>query len=373
MGIKGLMNFLRKECPNITSDVDLSIFANQKVAVDLSIYLYKYKASAGDKWMELIIFMLMSLRLKNIHPVVIIDGPPPIEKTKECIRRNKNKVNLSDTAASLKRSLEEYDETGVISELLNSTIDKLNEKMVKASFIREKLNKMSNAKRQTISISEMNNVRRYIGKLESQVIRITKDDIKNVLEFCSLVGIQAIKAPGEAEAYASMLYCKGQVVAIISEDSDILTYGCDALITKYNVSSGRGVIISRKNILEGLNLNASQFVDFCILCGTDYNANMKGVGAVSSFKLIHEHKTLEIIAKHHDTTCLNFERVREIFSTHGDISESEKSKTVPYTESSSKLNLTNVYIYLSQNNLSPHCFKLFDNFCAEITSKVVVV
>jgi len=36
-----------------------------------------------------------------------------------------------------------------------------------------------------------------------------------------------------------------------------------------------------------------EFVDLCILCGCDYTEWLEGVGPVTAFKLIKEHKTIE--------------------------------------------------------------------------------
>ena len=369
MGINGLMSFLRKECPKGSTEVDIGIFKNTKIAVDISIYLYKYKAAAGDKWIESIIFLIVSLRTRNIHPIIIIDGTPPLEKTKEGERRNANKVNTADKAKNLHIDLGNYRTTKHISETLDKTVQTLNDNIVKYSFIREKLDQRSGHKRAVLTIAEEKMIEAYIVKLNSQVIRITCDDLDRVEQFCEIIGVQVIRADGEAEACATLLYKTGKVAAILSEDSDILTYGCDALLTKYNLGSGKAVLTSSQNIIDGLGFTHSQFVDFCIMCGTDYNSNMRGVGIMTAYKLIHKLKTLEAISLTHDTTCLNYVRGREIFKSHGGLIHSTPMKPLlhgdckivtKFAATIKEINMTNAYIFLTSINASPNCFASFD-------------
>jgi 5'-3' exonuclease len=46
-------------------------------------------------------------------------------------------------------------------------------------------------------------------------------------------------------------------------------------------------------VLSCLNLTSTQFVDFCLLCGTDFSSKVKGVGPASAIKQILEYGTLE--------------------------------------------------------------------------------
>jgi len=46
-------------------------------------------------------------------------------------------------------------------------------------------------------------------------------------------------------------------------------------------------------MLEGLDLNYDEFVDLCILCGCDFTSSIEGIGPITAFKLITEHRTIE--------------------------------------------------------------------------------
>mmetsp|Transcript_13560 Transcript_13560/g.1210 ORF Transcript_13560/g.1210 Transcript_13560/m.1210 type:complete len:81 (+) Transcript_13560:706-948(+) len=41
-----------------------------------------------------------------------------------------------------------------------------------------------------------------------------------------------------------------------------------------------------------------EFVDMCILCGCDYTCTIEGIGPVTAYKLIKEHKNIEKVIEH---------------------------------------------------------------------------
>jgi 5'-3' exonuclease len=71
------------------------------------------------------------------------------------------------------------------------------------------------------------------------------------------------------------------------------------------------------DILNGLEWSRESFLDFCILCGTDYNESLKGVGPVGAFKAIQTHHSIPAFLKtvQVDSALLQFETCRSIFTT----------------------------------------------------------
>ena len=72
MGIKHLNKFLRDEAQKCIKFISLEELSGKKIAVDISIYMYKY-ASEGTL-LENMYLMLSTLRYYNIAPVCIFDG-----------------------------------------------------------------------------------------------------------------------------------------------------------------------------------------------------------------------------------------------------------------------------------------------------------
>ena len=102
----------------------------------------------------------------------------------------------------------------------------------------------------------------------------------------------------------------------MSEDTDVLAYGSPKFLTKVNITNESCTEIDLKQILIDLELTYEQFRDMCIMCGTDYNDNMKGIGPQKSYDLIKAHNSIEKIENHtkHDTSVLKYVRSRELFS-----------------------------------------------------------
>jgi 5'-3' exonuclease len=76
------------------------------------------------------------------------------------------------------------------------------------------------------------------------------------------------------------------------------------------------VEIEYEDMLSRLELTEDQFLDFCILCGTDYNTNLPKIGPEKSFRLLKKHGSIEQIKVHNPTLDMShfpYARVREIF------------------------------------------------------------
>jgi len=79
---------------------------------------------------------------------------------------------------------------------------------------------------------------------------------------------------------------------------DALTFASPILLRNVNSKKEPIVEINYETMLQELALSEDEFVDLCILCGCDYLGRVEGVGPVSAFKLITEHRTLEKVLEH---------------------------------------------------------------------------
>jgi len=67
-----------------------------------------------------------------------------------------------------------------------------------------------------------------------------------------------------------------------------------------------------------MELTSDEFLDFCIMCGTDYNDNIPGVGPVKAYALIKEYGSIEHIGRQTslDISILNHIKSRELFRNY---------------------------------------------------------
>jgi 5'-3' exonuclease len=88
--------------------------------------------------------------------------------------------------------------------------------------------------------------------------------------------------------------CKqGTVDIVITEDSDTLAYLCPNVLL--NWKNDREEVVSILPVLSALELSASEFQDFCVLLGNDFNSRIKGVGPIKAMELIKKYRSLQLL------------------------------------------------------------------------------
>lgn len=108
-------------------------------------------------------------------------------------------------------------------------------------------------------------------------------------------------APYEADAQLAYLERIGLVDAILTEDSDLLVYGCKTVLFKLDVVAATVVSISRKDFAS-VTLSSSeislvgwsdvQFRAMAILSGCDYLPSIHGIGLKTACSLLRKWKTV---------------------------------------------------------------------------------
>ena len=109
-------------------------------------------------------------------------------------------------------------------------------------------------------------------------------------------------APYEADAQLAYLERAGIVDAILTEDSDMLVFGCQHVLYKLDPVAYTVVSISRSdfgsvsssNNDSGISLagwSDKQFRAWCILSGCDYLPNIPGIGIKTACLLLRKWRT----------------------------------------------------------------------------------
>lgn len=316
MGIKNLHPFLRKACPVVYKEVHLSSFAYKKIAVDVSIYMCRFKTTFGKNWLEGFLLLCMLFRENEVHPVFVYDTKFPPEKDEEKKLRAISRLKTKERTEKLVADWEEYkkDLPGV-SAVSPDMPD----------FLRDFLVKTFPGK-QDISIGEVD---REMSRLLYTLLKISASDYELTKQLFTLLGVSWLDAPGEAEAACAVLCRKGFVDGVLSEDTDVLNYRSSVFLHRLNLSQNSLVEIRFHDVLQHLDLNTQQFLDFCIMCGTDYNSNLPKIGPEKAYKLIKKYGSLEQIQLHNpniDVSSLPYKRVREIFLDEQEIKEEHLEK-----------------------------------------------
>jgi len=314
MGIKNLHTFIRKINKDIYKTVNLQKLAGKTLAVDTSIFMCKYKSMLGSRWLSGFWNLILCMKRNQINLIFIYDTKAPPEKDEERLLRQEQRDKQKERVSNIMKDWMKVEQEMKIG----------NEKIDKNEFL-EKIESYSSLylflkKSEFESKYDIINL---LNKVEKTVITITVDDFNLTKKLFKIMGISCQDAFGEAEATCSFLNRIGIVDGVLTEDTDVLAYRTPSMYHNINTKENTVVQLDIKSILEELELEENEFLDFCILCGTDYNQNLNLIGPQKSYQLIKKYKTIDQFdtedklfnkkAKE-QLIQLNYERIRKLFN-----------------------------------------------------------
>lgn len=252
MGIPKLNQLLIEKCSNSIKDIKLETLINKKIAVDISIYLYKFLSY--DDYMEHLYLFLSIFKYYCIIPIFIFDGKPPPEKQALLKRRFSEKYKAYDEYKCLEQNKSEISDKKQLMEL-----------------------------------------EKTMNSLKKKMIRITPTHICQTIELINAFGFQHYFAPSEADQLCVYLTTIGKTYATLSDDMDMIVSGCPLVLRNFNMTTHKVLLYDTTNILKDLQLTLQEFRDIVVLSGTDYEISS------SSKPNIHIRKSFEYYKKYKET------------------------------------------------------------------------
>lgn len=234
MGIRNLNRYLKDNCPNSIHQVHLSELSGKRIAVDISIYLYKYETE--NALIENIYNMISIFKYYNIIPIFVFDGKPPPEKKELLLKRKMDRLESQEEYNKLKMQLEQKNDDSQDQEATQNMLIALE-------------------------------------RLKRQIVQIDKAKIEKTKELIRAYGATYYDAPGEADELCASLVIKKKVWACLSEDMDLFVYGCKRVLRYFSIVGHNVILYNMKHILLELNMTQKEFKEICILSGTDYNVD----------------------------------------------------------------------------------------------------
>jgi len=237
MGIRFLNGFLKTNCsPAAIHLVNFGALTGKKIAIDISIYLYKF--SAENRLIENIHRMLTLFTHYKIIPVFIFDGKPPAEKKFVLQQRRQSKTAAEREYNQLKRQLDGM----IISRPFS-----------------------------TSSASETDKIIQQMEKLKTQFIYINRETINSVKDLLRAYGATYYDSPEEADTLCAMLVHKHKTWACLSDDMDMFAYGTAHVLRDFDINAHTATLYSMSAILDDLGISPAEFKMMCVIAGTDYN------------------------------------------------------------------------------------------------------
>ena len=273
MGIRMLNKFLRDKCKSSISRVNLSELSGKKIAVDISIYLYKFLGE--NALLENLYLMISIFRHHNIIPVFVFDGKPPLEKNDTIAFRKKTKKSAREEYYRLKQMLDDIESDVVVSDSENGDNDGAEVPL--------------NTADSTVDIRTM------MDKLKKKFVILKSEHIQNAKTLLQAYGMTYIESPGEADMLCAKLVAKNIVYACLSEDTDMFVYGCSRVLRYLSLTASTVILYDFQEIIKTLGMTTYEFRQLCIMYGCDYlpkneKQSYKNMTIFNSYKMFKNYK-----------------------------------------------------------------------------------
>ena len=288
MTIEGLGSIIDDKIPNAKKYLNFNMFNRKRVAIDADNWIYKYfsvaHASVADatpieqmldirtsgpivdpnavqqKWLTLMLDAICLWLSNQTTPVFVFDGPTHTEKLETTSGRQQQRDKDLVKFETIKR---EY-----LSQPPLLRADNL--------------------------VLELKKIARRIFEIGTNKIAF-----RSIL---NAIGIPCLTAKHDSEELCAYLAQK-QARAALTKDKDALAWGCPLMLldTPQRTVDGEGQVsflvesLELRDVLFGLRMDFSQFVDFCIMCGTDFNERLTQLGPARALPLIERFQRIDKI------------------------------------------------------------------------------
>jgi 5'-3' exonuclease len=342
MGIKGLSRLIKTKYSTCISKVHLSNYKTKRVLLDTSNYLYKFKATNPNNFLYSFFNLIKTFKKNEVHSCFVFDGKAPIEKNATLQERKKQKMERIRRTDVLRDAISKYEEKGTVSDPLSPF---------------EEESPFPN-----ITNINLNSAKEKLEKLERENIKITADDISDLKTLITLCGAKYLDAPGETEPYCGLIQKNTEqtpdpITAVFSDDTDLLVYGMKELII--DCRDEICTVINLDKLLILLDMPHSEFVDFCIMCGSDYNKNIEKVGPVGAYNAIKKYHSIENYENEMKKSPVGYKRSRELMT----VTDGETEK-VEYWES--RIDEKALFIFLNSHGIPDYGLELFKPIPVEL-------
>ncbi|BAT73569.1 hypothetical protein LR48_Vigan01g038800 [Vigna angularis] len=135
-----------------------------------------------------------------------------------------------------------------------------------------------------------------------KAVDISPQVARELIQVLKQENVQYIVAPYEADAQLTFLAISGQVDVVITEDSDLIPFGCPRILFKMD-KFGQGVqfqysMLQKNKELSFEGFNRQMVLEMCILSGCDYLQSLPGMGLKRAHASIKKFGSYDKVLKH---------------------------------------------------------------------------
>lgn len=250
MGIQGLLPLLK----DAQKSVHVSSYAGKTLGIDAYVWLHRgaygcaREIVLGDPTPRYIAHALSRIRMLQhfgVKPYLVFDGDKlPAKRGTEDDREQRRSDNLQRA-----RELEQQGNMQQARDVYGKCVD-------------------------------------ITPEMAFQLIKVLKEQ-----------GIPYVVAPYEADAQLAYLEAQGIIDAVITEDSDLLVFGCKTVLFKLD-QAGNAVEMLQQRFWTNRQIALSgwttvEFRQMAILSGCDYLHSIVGMGLKNAHRLLRRYKTVD--------------------------------------------------------------------------------
>lgn len=257
MGVHQLFQFIKKKYPQVIKDTHLKEYDGKCIGIDVSIFLNKFTFQANQH-VTGFFGLILNLVENGVTPVLVFDGEAGENKQEELEKRRTERAKVQE--AFDERVQEIGDLYGTFDPMALVRLDE------ELSALMRRLNRP--------------------GPKQKKELKI----------LATLMGVPIVQARTEADCMLSRLSRDGLIAAAATDDSDMLTWGCN-IARDLNKNSNYVTIYSLETLLEETRLEMEQFIEVCILMTCDYNkgCSINGIGPITAISLCSQYRIYEML------------------------------------------------------------------------------
>jgi flap endonuclease-1 len=150
------------------------------------------------------------------------------------------------------------------------------------------------------------------ARLEARTQRLTDTILETTRNLLALLDVPVVDAPAEGEAQAAYMTRRGDADYAGSEDYDTLLFGAPRTLRQLT-SKGTPELMDLDATLDRHGISLEQLIDVAILCGTDFNPGVDGVGPKTALRAITDHGDLWGAIEAEGWQVPDADRVRDLF------------------------------------------------------------
>ncbi len=298
MGIKSLAKNCKKVMGMIT-EKSVMDYKNQRIGIDATGLIHRlYKDSDNIQIIKNLLHTFKDLKIKTTF---VFDNDEYKEPLKEdtCKSRHhdrdlkKELIRLIEFVLTVKHlhisvfKKKVYDKVGEIKKVYFD---------FRPNFLNESGDYVSIFQMRDMSVHEIKNVIQFY---EKELKKPSKEYKKEARKLIQNMGFPILEASKEGDFTLGYLYKMNHFDYIYSDDTDLLALGVDKLLSSLNLVKMTFNEYDLDIFLTKYHLNKSQFLDLCILLGTDYTIPVYQIQKGPDFKfciqLIQKYKSFEAL------------------------------------------------------------------------------